>query len=263
MGTLPLVQMRWGDLTGAREPSDGSGRAVLFVHGWWGGAWVWERYLRRFAERGHDGHALNLTGYHGSGATRAMGTVPFAQHLGDVLAVVQTLDRPVLVGHSVGGLLAAKAASLADVAGCVVLAGLPPRGTFSATTTRVMLPYLPQMLRGRPLLPSEPAMGRMDLNRLPPDEQAATYRRMAPAPGRQGLEIGILGVPVRGRDVRCPVLSIGGSDDALTPPRVARAIGRRLGGTSQIYDGHAHYLIREPGWEVIADDVLAWIERLA
>jgi pimeloyl-ACP methyl ester carboxylesterase len=102
----------------------------------------------------------------------------------------------------------------------------------------------------------------MDLNRLPPDEQAATYARMAPAPGRQGLEIGVVGVPVRGRDVRCPVLSIGGSDDAMTPPRVARAIGRRLGGTSRIYDGHAHYLVREPGWEVVADDVLTWIDQL-
>lgn len=230
MDTVSAVDVRWGDLTGATVSSDGPGRPVLFVHGWWGGAWVWDGWLRRFAERGHDGHAPNLTGYHGSGATTDIGRVPFAQHLADVLAVAANLDRPVLVGHSVGGLLVAKAASRADVAGAVVLAGLPPRGIVSATTTRVMLPYLPQMVRSRPLLPSRKAMCRLDLNRLPPEEQAATYPRMVPAPGRQGL--------------------------------VARAIGKRLGGTSRIYDAHAHYLVREPGWDAIADDVLGWIDRL-
>lgn len=250
------VQMCWGGLTGVREPSDGSGPPVLFVHGWWGGDWVWDGWLRRFAARGHQGDALNLTGYHGSGTTADIGRVPFAQHLDDVLAVAATLHRPVLVGHSVGGLLVAAAAARADVAGCVILAGLPPRGIVSATTTRVMLPFLPQMVVQRPLLPGRAAMYRMDLNRLPADEQAATYQRMVPAPGRQGLEIGVVGVPVRGADIRCRVLSIGGADDAMTPPRVARAIGRRLGGTSRIYDGHAHYLVREPGWEAIANDVL-------
>jgi len=42
----------------------------------------------------------------------------------------------VLVGHSVGGLLAARAASEADVAGCVTPAGLPPRGIVSLATAR-------------------------------------------------------------------------------------------------------------------------------
>ena len=234
---------------------------MVFVHGWWGGAWVWDGYLRRFAARGHDGHAPDLTGYHGSGSDgSADGTASFSRHVDDVLAVVASLDRPVLVGHSVGGLVALKAATRADVAGCVMLAAMPPRGIVSLTTIRVMAPYLPLMLRGRPVLPPEPAMRRLDLNRLPPAEQAETYARMVPAPGRQGVEIGLAGIPVRRADVRCPVLSVGGTDDALTPVRTSRAIARRFGGTARVYDGHAHYLIREPGWEAIADDVLDWID---
>ena len=35
-------------------------RPLLFVHGELTGSWLWERWLRSFAGRGWEGHALNL-----------------------------------------------------------------------------------------------------------------------------------------------------------------------------------------------------------
>ncbi len=35
-------------------------RPLYLLHGELGGSWVWERYLQYFAQRGWEGHALNL-----------------------------------------------------------------------------------------------------------------------------------------------------------------------------------------------------------
>ena len=35
-------------------------RPLYYLHGELGGSWLWERYLRYFAQRGWEGHALNL-----------------------------------------------------------------------------------------------------------------------------------------------------------------------------------------------------------
>ena len=35
-------------------------RPLYLLHGELGGSWVWERYLQHFAQRGWEGHALNL-----------------------------------------------------------------------------------------------------------------------------------------------------------------------------------------------------------
>jgi pimeloyl-ACP methyl ester carboxylesterase len=54
LGGLDVVRVR---ALGAPRPA-----SLLFVHGMWGGAWVWERWLPFFAARGWDGYALNLRG---------------------------------------------------------------------------------------------------------------------------------------------------------------------------------------------------------
>lgn len=56
---------QFGELTGlATDGKVTKERPVLFVHGWWGGAWVWDRFMTRFADRGYACFAINLRGYH-------------------------------------------------------------------------------------------------------------------------------------------------------------------------------------------------------
>ena len=121
----------------------------------------------------------------------------------------------------------------------------------------------PAMLLSRPFRPSDAALRQLDLNRLPTPEQDHALERMVPAPGRQGLEVALLGVPVRPERVRTPLLVAGASDDRLVPARVLRRAAAKVGAEHREYQDHAHYLVREPGCEVIAADIADWIRRAA
>lgn len=39
-------------------------------------------------------------------------------------------------------------------------------------------------------------------------------------------------------------------------------MARKYGAEYREHAGHGHYLMREPGWEVIADEALDWLDGL-
>ena len=121
---------------------------------------------------------------------------------------------------------------------------------------------MPLILRGKPVLLNKRDMFDANLNRLPPDEQEAVYAKMVPAPGRQARQM-MLGISVSPKKVSGPRLIQSGTDDRLVPASVHRKMARKFGSTYREYAGHGHYLMREPGWEVIADDAASWIEEHA
>ena len=90
----------------------GSGEgALLFIHGWACDRQYWSAQIDTFAA-GQQVIAVDLAGHGDSGRGRAEWTI---ESLGrDVQAVVSALDLPsvVLIGHSMGGLVALEAARL-------------------------------------------------------------------------------------------------------------------------------------------------------
>ncbi|HTR51863.1 MAG TPA: alpha/beta fold hydrolase [Kofleriaceae bacterium] len=252
---------RFGELTGIEtEGPSTRPHPVLFVHGWWGGAWVWDRFMERFAARGYASFAINLRGYHDSKRVADIGKVSVDEHVEDLRLASSALEHPILITHSASGLFALKLAETSSPIATIHLVPVPPAGFFSWRSVRVMAPYLPQMLRSRPLLLKKAAMIDADLNCLPPDEAEEVYAKMVPAPGRQGREM--LGMRISAKAIRGPRLIQSGSDDRLIPPRIHRAMARAYSAEYREYPRHGHYLMREPGWEVVADDALNWLDEI-
>jgi 3-oxoadipate enol-lactonase len=79
--------------------------AVVFVHGIGGSARVWAAQIATFAAAGYTPVALDLPGYGGRPPVAAM---RFEDVAADVEARIaeRSLHRPVLVGHSMGGMIA-------------------------------------------------------------------------------------------------------------------------------------------------------------
>jgi 3-oxoadipate enol-lactonase len=78
--------------------------AVVFLHGIGGSAQLWAPQLGAFAAAGFAPVALDLLGY---GARPAVAAMDFEALALDVEAAIarRGLDRPVLVGHSLGGMV--------------------------------------------------------------------------------------------------------------------------------------------------------------
>ena len=79
--------------------------AILFLHGIGGAARAWKPQVARFAEAGYRALALDLPGY---GARSPVTAMRFEDLASDVERAVDALAlaKPILVGHSMGGMIA-------------------------------------------------------------------------------------------------------------------------------------------------------------
>ncbi|HYN38889.1 MAG TPA: alpha/beta fold hydrolase, partial [Rhodospirillales bacterium] len=104
---------------------------LLFVHGAYGGAWVWEQhYLPWFAERGWEAHALSLRGHGESEGAEKVRFARLRDYVADVEQVLAEISpAPVLIGHSLGGMIVQKLLHSTTVPAAVLMASAPPHGT--------------------------------------------------------------------------------------------------------------------------------------
>ena len=252
-------------VTVARPAADEGGQRapILFIHGMFGGAWYFERYQRFFADRGYVSHALDLRGHHGSRPVEDLGRVGIEDYVADALAVARHIGRPIVVGHSMGGLIAQKLAEADAVSAAVLVAAAPPRWITPATPLllRKQLKHGWRILRQKPVTGTREDHLALSLNRMPPDEAAAAVSRLVPESGRAALQLSLGTVAVDASRIRCPMLGVVGLDDRFIVPRVMRALARRYDMRLIEVPGHAHFIITEPGWEVPAAMIADWLDE--
>src|ERR1700674_4096534 len=117
----------------------------------WGGGWYFRNYLYAAAQAGWDAWTLDLRGHGLSPAPGGLGRVSLADYVADVRRCLDHLGETVLVGHSMGGLIAQKAAEGGGVAAAVFLTSAPPRGinAIEWPVLSRMARYVPAMLGDR------------------------------------------------------------------------------------------------------------------
>jgi non-heme chloroperoxidase len=238
-------------------------RCVLFVHGMWGGSWYLRNYLYAAAQAGWDAWAVNLRGHGESPAPGGLGRASLLDYVADVRRCLDQLGPAVLVGHSMGGLIAQKTAEGGGVAAAVLLTSAPPRG-ISALRWPVlarMARYVPAMLGDRAFTVTRAHADALFLNGLTPERRDWAFPRFGAESGRAARELALGGLGVDPRGVQCPVLVVGAEHDRITPASLQRRIARRYRADYQEAAGHAHMPMLEDGWERPFKDVLAWMER--
>ncbi len=238
------------------------GAPVLCLHGLFAGSWVFERFLPQLAARGHPAAALSFRDHSPSPAGPALGGHRIADYADDAAEAARALGRPIVVGHSLGGLVALMLAQRELVAGAILLSSAPPRGIAVVSTPLAarMWRYLPALLRSRPFKPNDADLDALVLNRVVPAERGALRARLSADSGRAARDAAIGAVRVRPRDVRVPLLVVSGDDDRFVPLGVAARIARRFHAPLQVAKGHGHFLFAEPGWEPQARVMLDWID---
>lgn len=231
---------------------------VLFIHGWWAADWIWFRVADRFAAEGYRVHAVTLPGPDSE-------RYSFHDHLQIALEAARSIGNPILVGHSVGGLLVMKMSEIIEPPASIAITPAPPAGVLprpSLLLVQFLLAALPSILLGRDFLPRA-LLRRIDLNLLPPAEQDDVLARMRPVSASQVRRIVPSLIGVDHRRMRAPLLVIGAAEDRLTPAAQTRAIARRYGADYREYPNAAHYILREPAWSDMTHDMLAWLAEFA
>lgn len=240
------------------------GAPVLCLHGLFAGSWVFERVLPLIAARGYPAAALSFRGHPPSAPLPTIGHTSITAYCHDAFEAARALERPIVIGHSLGGLVAMMLASRNLVRAAVLVSSAPPRGipVFSGPLILRMARYLPALLLSRAFVPRAADLDALVLNRIPERERAALRSRFVPDSGRAARQValGVYDIPVR--TVRAPLLVVGAEHDRFVPVNVARRLARRYDAPLQVARGHGHFMFAEPGWEIQVAAILDWIDAL-
>lgn len=252
--------------------------SIVMIHGMWGGGWYWENYRKFFEEKGYRCFTPTLR-YHdmdpegtpnnGLGATSIL---DYAQDLEDYIRGLD--EMPILMGHSMGALLAQILGARGISSRLVLLTPASPSGInalkYSVIKSfwRILTTWNFWRMSHRPTF--EEVVYSV-LHRLPENEQRAVYDRLVYESGRAAAEIGFWLLDPRGAakvdesTVTCPVLVVSGAEDRITPASVNRKVANKYKAVStyKVFDNHAHWVVGEPGWEDITAYILEWLQEVS
>lgn len=242
---------------------------LLFVHGAWHGAWCWdEHFLGFLAERGHRVAALDLRGHGSSPGRGRFRTIRMRDYVEDVAEVAGTFDTPpVVVGHSMGGMVVQQYLEDHEAPGGVLVASGPPRGVIGVTmdiARRHPLRFL-RMNATWSLYPlvADPQDARaLFYSDLLDEATALDYAaRVQDESYLAFLDMLVLDRP-RPHRVTTPMLVLGGSRDAIFPPPEVHATASAYGTSAVMFDA-GHNLMLEPVWPEVAATIADWVAKLA
>ncbi len=252
-------------------------KTVFMIHGMWGGGWYWKRYRSVLEAAGYRCIAPTLP-FHdmdpdATPDTR-LGTTSLLDYAAALESEIEQLDeRPIIMGHSMGGLLAQMLAARDRASALVLLAPAAPAGVLSMRPSVLRSFMSMHMTWGfwrKPMRQTLAEALYSMLHLLPESEQRETYDRFVYESGRAASEIGYWFLDrkrasrVDASKVRCPVLVIAGSEDRITPASVVSRVAAKYGDqvTLKVLPDHAHWLVAEPGWQKVAEVVRDWLVDL-
>lgn len=246
---------------------------VVFVHGAFCGGWAFDAFREPFEAAGFETHAPNLPHHERGADLEALAQTGLRDYANAIVQYGKTLRAPpVLVGHSLGGLVVQLAAMHMPVAGLVLLApsapwGVPPT-TLDEHSNHFGLSLLGDYWR-RPVPPDYRVARATTLDRLSRDDARHAFARFVPESGRVIRETmqwwmdhsTASQAPVY--RISAPVLGLAGGRDRVNAASTVRRIIARFPATQAHFHEFAemsHWLIGEPEAPDVAQMVLQWCE---
>ncbi len=246
-----------------------SGRCMpplLFVHGACLGAWCWEdHFLGYFGQLGYLSVALDLRGHGDSAGRGRLQDATIDDFVNDVSEVASQLESPpVVVGHSMGGLITQRFAARNPVSGVVLLASSPIGGMkqhgwalvrahlfpfLKATITRNMFKIYPDNRRVRHIMFSP---------NTPEDTVTRCRERLQSESWRACMEMNEPVSPPL--NISCPMLVLGGELDHTVPEAAVLETGKAYRAPTHIFPAVGHNLMLEPSWQEVAHCIDQWIQ---
>jgi len=216
-------------------------QAILFIHGIGGAGRAWARQVASFAAAGFAPQAPDLPGYGGRPPAPAMQFESLAEDV-ETFVARQHMRRPVLVGHSMGGMVAQTMLRRRPdgYAAAVLVATSPAFGKTDGDFQRKFIadrldpldagktmaelaePMVDRLLGPRPDAAAR-ALAIEVMGMVPPQTYRAAVRSLTTFDERANLA-----------HIAIPVLCIAGEADPNAPPSVMERMARKIPGARYV-----------------------------
>ena len=241
---------------------------ILFLHGIFVGAWCWEHFLGDFAQHGWEGFAVSFRGHGNSVADGVFGLQDFvddAQQAVDY--IVQTTGKqPVVVGHSMGGLVLQRLMAQTKLAAAVLLCSMPPQGLLPlAWSNWCLQPWdtavLGMLMQQHKSPDDEQLQHALFSQAIAPELLSQYVQKLVPESDKLWWQL-CQGAPFSPWLRRCPVAVIAASEDALVPQTISNLTALSYAKTLVTLSGFGHGVMLERDWLQAACVLRETIESL-
>lgn len=245
---------------------------IVAVHGMWTTNKRWENYGQFFSRLGFEFVAPTLRFHYPENNVPELGRTSVNDYVEDIKTLIEFYiksghPRPIVLAHSMGGLLGQKIAEAGLAGKLILLNSAPPAGISLRADLHYQLQtacYLPNLLFKTPLKMSFKVYCRYIINNMPKSQWPELYKDVVYESGLVAREIRFGKIKVDFSKITCPTLVIGSIKDKITPWQIAWDISQKINPkncTFKCYTDFAHCAQIEAGWEKIAEDILNWLNE--
>jgi non-heme chloroperoxidase len=241
-------------------------RGVVFlIHGMFATAEFWQGYRDFFEQKGYVVRAPNLLGHSKGQDAVELKDIRINDYVQQCVREIEDIaEKPVIMGHSMGALIAQKLAELGLAKKLVLVSAAPPKGisVLSRSALRTFMGSVPHIALGQPFKLPLSGVRYGIMNTLPAQEQERGYAALVYESANAAREFVRGTVAVNTDRISCPVLVVAGSEDRTIVPGISRRVAERYNASYIEYSGYCHWrLIQGTGWEKVAEGISSWIEN--
>ena len=236
------------------------------IHGMFGGGWYFEDWARFLCEKGFRVYVI--TDLHFDENLKRISFYDYARRLGFLIKSLKNYGeikvKPILLGHSMGGLLAQKIAEEYHpwINGIILVASAPPKGisSMSWSVAKAMLKHLPSLVFNLPLKIDKKSAFELIFNCLGGEKKKEYFlKKLVPESSIVAKQLAFSRISIDHEKVNCKSLVIAGIYDKLLPLRSQINIAQKYDSDYRSFlDGHMMMLRDED--EMIISSIYKWID---
>lgn len=248
-------------------------QSVLFIHGMCVNNEYWKPWTEYFERNGfacfapswpqHDKTVNELRARH---PDKNLGKLTLKQVLHFYENYAAQMDLPpVMIGHSMGGLIVQLLLNKGYGCGAAAIHSAPPRGviSFKWSFLKSIMPMLSLLNSDKPFLMSFKQFQHSNVNTLPLNQQRELYDRYV-VPESPKIPVGSLTGRIDFKKPHPPLLLTAGGMDRIIPASLNKSNFRKYKGDSKTkyaeFNDHTHFIIAQQNWKVEAEYILSWIK---
>lgn len=249
-------------------------RPVVLIHGMWCTGAHYARIADTLRARGHACLTPTLPAHEAGADHPEVGNKSLREYLSfleDFVRAQSFPEPPILIGHSMGGVLAQQLATRIQPFALVLLTPAWPAGIFGIRGSNFVAFLRPLLRWGWWRRPQKPSYGRAVASAfndgVAPEKRRALYTTLVEESGRIVFELAFWFLDrarasaVDVAAVTCPVYVVSAGQDRLTPATVVRRVAAlHPQAALRHYPERGHWVLDDADTDEMAADIANWLQ---
>lgn len=253
-------------------------KTIVFITGAFVSHTIWDEWKAYFTAQGYTTLSPAWPGKEAPATIlrdtltkeTAFASLTFDDVMAHYEGILQSMPhKPIVIGHSIGGLIVQSLINKDLVAAGIAIHSVSPKGIFSFEWS-----LLKSIISPLGVLPFSRQVYQMSLNEwkysltngLSPEIQQKSYDKYCIPESRKILRGAFSSAPkIDFNKHHPPLLLTTGSEDRIVPQSLVYENYIRYNKNHsvthyQAFNGRNHFVLRQPGWQDVAEFILSWLE---